>query len=84
VTNVGTAVGLVEAGLALSVLPRHALAHARGEGVVAVPLVDPVVERDIVALTSPRRPLTDALAAFVALLREPIGGTAAAPTLRPD
>ncbi len=66
VANVATAVGLVEAGLAVSVLPRYALMRTRAIGVHAVPLTDPVVERAIVALNAPERPLTSAGEAFVA------------------
>ena len=73
VAQVATAVGLVEAGLALSVLPGHALASARTDGVVAVPLVQPSVARDVVALTSPRRPPSDACGAFLAIVRRAVG-----------
>lgn len=66
VANVATAVGLVEAGLAVSVLPGYALTRTRAVGVRAVPLADPVVERTIVALNAPERPLTSAGEAFVA------------------
>jgi LysR family carnitine catabolism transcriptional activator len=65
VSQVTTAVGLVEAGLAVSILPSYALASARSVGVVQVPLVDPVVDRNIVALTAPQRKLTQASAAFL-------------------
>jgi DNA-binding transcriptional LysR family regulator len=65
VAQVTTAVGLVEAGLAVSILPSYALASARSVGVVSVPLVQPVVERNIVALTAPQRKLTLASEAFL-------------------
>lgn len=65
VANVATAMGLVEAGLAVSVLPRYALTRTSVIGVKAIPLIDPVVERVIVALNAPERPLSSAGEAFV-------------------
>lgn len=73
VANVATAVGLVEAGLAVSVLPRYALNRARAVGLRAIPLVDPVVERNIVALNAPERPLSDVGEAFVSHFRNSAG-----------
>lgn len=70
VAQVGTAIGLVEAGLAVSVLPWYALTSARSVGVCGVPLAAPVVERNIVALTAPERPLTEAGQAFLAHFRQ--------------
>jgi len=81
VSQVTTAVGLVEAGLAVSILPSYALASARSVGVVQVPLVEPVVGRNIVALTAPQRKLTPASEAFLShfkkSMRELPIGTAA-------
>lgn len=73
VSNVTTAVGLVEAGLAVAVLPRYALIRTRAVGVRAVPLIDPVVERAIVALNAPERPLTSAGEAFLAHFQQAAG-----------
>ncbi len=70
VTQVGTAVGLVEAGLEVSVLPSYALASTRSQGVRGIALTEPVMERDIVALTLPARQLPPACDAFLALFRE--------------
>lgn len=69
VAHVGTAVGLVAAGLGLGVLPAYALARARVTGVTAVPLTEPVVHRDIVALVPAGRSLSGAGEAFLAFLR---------------
>jgi len=66
VAQVSTAIGLVEAGLAVSVLPWYALSRVRSVGVCGVPLAAPVVERNIVALTAGERPLTPAGQAFLA------------------
>lgn len=73
VANVTTAVGLVEAGLAVAVLPRYALTRTRAVGVRAIPLIDPVVERAIVALNAPERPLTSAGEAFLAHFKQAAG-----------
>ena len=70
VTQVSTAVGLVEAGLAASVLPSYALASTRSQGVRGIALTEPVMERNIVALTLPVRQLPPACDAFLALFRE--------------
>lgn len=79
VAQVGTAIGLVEAGLAVSVLPWYALVSARSLGVCAVPLAAPVIERNIVALTAPERPLTEAGQAFLAHFKQHMAGLALQP-----
>lgn len=70
VGNVQTALGLVAAGLGVSVLPTYTVARARGQGVVAVPLVDPVVSREIIALCTRARPFSTAAEAFLSLFKE--------------
>jgi len=70
VTQVSTAVGLVEAGLAISVLPSYALASTRSTGVLGIPLTAPVIERNIVALTHPNRPLAPPCEAFLRLFQQ--------------
>ena len=70
VANVLTAVGLVVAGLGVSVLPAYSLARAEAGRVVAVPLVDPVVTRDIVAVCTRARPFSMAAEAFLRLFKE--------------
>ena len=66
VAHVSTAVGLVEAGLAVAILPSFALSRTRSPSVVAVPLTAPVIQRDIVALTDSQRELTGPCEAFLA------------------
>ena len=66
VAHVSTAVGLVEAGLAVAILPSYALSRTRSPSVVAVPLTAPVMLRDIVALTDSQRQLTGPCEAFLA------------------
>ena len=70
VANVQTAVGLVAAGLGVSVLPAYSLARADEKRVVAVPLVNPVVTREIVALCARARPFSSAAEAFLRLFKK--------------
>lgn len=70
VAHVSTAVGLVEAGLGLAILPAYALAASRAAGVVAIPLVEPVVHRDIVAASPAGRSQSGACEAFLAHFRQ--------------
>lgn len=70
VANVQTALGLVAAGLGISVLPAYSVARAAGQGVVQVPLLDPVVSREIIALCTRNRPFSTAAEAFLTLFKE--------------
>ncbi len=63
-------VGLVAAGLGVSALPAYSLARVEGERVSAVPLVDPVVTREIVAVCTRARPFSMAAEAFLKLFKE--------------
>lgn len=77
VSHVTTAVGLVEAGLALSILPSYALSSARSPSVVAVPLTAPVMERNIVTLTDGQRQLSAPCEAFLAHFKSEVTALAA-------
>jgi len=70
VANVTTAVGLVEAGLGVSILPSYALTRTRAVGVRSIPLTEPVIARAIVALNAPERPLSGAAEAFLAYAQQ--------------
>ena len=70
VANVQTVTGLVAAGLGVSVLPSYSLVRADEKRVVAVPLIDPVVTREIVAVCTRARPFSIAAEAFLKLLRK--------------
>jgi LysR family carnitine catabolism transcriptional activator len=65
VAHVTTAVGLVEAGLGIAILPSYAITRTRSASVVAVPLVAPVMQRNIVALTDGQRQLSAPCEAFL-------------------
>lgn len=69
VAHVETALGLVENGLAASILPWYALSRRTHE-VATVPLQDPVIHRDIVALTSRQRALPEHARTFVTEFRQ--------------
>lgn len=70
VSQVTTAMGLVAANLAVTILPSYALASAHTAGVVSVALTEPFIGRNIVALTSPQRRLSAASEAFLAHFRQ--------------
>jgi len=73
VSHVTTAVGLVEAGMGISILPSYALTRTRSVSVVAVPLVAPVMHRNIVAITDSQRQLSAPCEAFLAHFQSEMG-----------
>jgi LysR family carnitine catabolism transcriptional activator len=70
VANVQTAVGLVAAGLSVSVLLAYILAWVYAAQLVSVPLLAPVVSRAIVAVYSRARPFSMAAQEFLRLFKE--------------
>jgi DNA-binding transcriptional LysR family regulator len=66
VTQITTALALVEAGLGVSVLPTYALAAARRGRIVAHRLDGPIVSRDIVMISRRGRSLPPAAEDFMA------------------
>ncbi|CAM5763262.1 LysR family transcriptional regulator [Bosea minatitlanensis] len=68
VAQITTALALVEAGLGIAVLPTYARAVAP-TSIVAKPLVEPAITRDIVMIRPSGRSVPPALSAFEALLR---------------
>jgi DNA-binding transcriptional LysR family regulator len=69
VAHVTTAIGLVQSGLGISILPSFALSSSLPVNVVAIPLVEPVMTRDIVALTVPKKSLSASSEAFLVHFR---------------
>lgn len=69
VSQITTAVALVEAGLGSAVLPTYAFAAAEGKRVAARPLTAPSISRDIVLIHASGRSLSPAVAAFEPVLR---------------
>lgn len=68
VAQITTALALVEAGLGIAVLPTYARAVAPAS-IVAKPLVEPAITRDIVMIRPSGRSVSPALSAFEVLLR---------------
>jgi DNA-binding transcriptional LysR family regulator len=66
--NVVAVAGLVASGLGISAVPGLVLPMMAFVDVVARPLVDPVVERDICLVHDPRRPLSPAARGLMRLL----------------
>ncbi|MGG5810142.1 LysR substrate-binding domain-containing protein [Falsiroseomonas sp. CW058] len=69
VQHLATAISMVEAGLALAVVPRLAVDAAGSQGVVAVPLRDPAITRRLGVVSRKGAPLTPAAEALLGLLR---------------
>ena len=67
---VSTALGLVAAGLGVTLVPTYGGPLARAWGLVLRPLVAPVFERDVQIYSAPGRSLTPAAQAFVAVLTQ--------------
>lgn len=68
VSQVTTALAMVEAGLGVAALPAYARVAARKDAVTTVPLVNPTITRDIVLITQNGRSLSPALASFARVL----------------
>ncbi|PVE20167.1 LysR family transcriptional regulator, partial [Microvirga sp. KLBC 81] len=69
VSQVTTALALVEAGLGVAVLPAYALAAARHRKVVGKPLIDPNIAREVAMIHATGRSVSPATQAFVAVVR---------------
>jgi DNA-binding transcriptional LysR family regulator len=69
-----TAVGMVRGGLGVSILPESAVEAASCAGIAVRPIRTAGLTRRIGILTRAGRSLSPAAAAFVAVLREVVGG----------
>lgn len=65
VSFVATAVGMVESGLGIAVLPAYAMLHKGGARIQSRDLTEPVVNRDIAVITARGKSLSPAAEAFV-------------------
>jgi DNA-binding transcriptional LysR family regulator len=70
VSGMTTALAFVEAELGIAILPTYALALRHGESVVARPLVEPQVAREICAISARGRSLPPSGTHFLATLRK--------------
>lgn len=77
VSNVATAIGLIEAGEGVSVLPSYVISEAQSfhqdARLVSIPLVDPVIKREIVALMRAESDMTSASENFLSHFRRLAG-----------
>ena len=65
-----TAIMLVEAGLGVAVLPTYIWSFARSRKVVARPLIEPQVQREVSFIQSDSRSLSPAAEGFSRFLRK--------------
>lgn len=84
VAQVATAVGLVEAGFGMAILPSYALSRARNSSVASIALIEPVVHREIVALLPAGREPVGACEAFLAHVRQGMSEDDVLPTATPQ
>lgn len=70
VSQISTALALVEVGLGVSVLPAYAMAWSPAAGVAARPLADPEVSREVAVIMRSFRSLPPAAADFVQRLQQ--------------
>jgi DNA-binding transcriptional LysR family regulator len=75
VSHVTTAVMLVEAGLGISILPSYAWGFAKTFDIVAKPLFEPTVSREVTIIRSSSRSLSPAAEEFTRFLRKQIKST---------
>lgn len=71
---VTTALAFVGAGLGVSVLPTYALSQAEQYNLVARPLVDPTVSRDLCLIRASGRSPSPAVSSFITALRNHVQG----------
>lgn len=69
VSQVTTAIALVEAGLGVAVLPTYALAAARHRKVTGKLLTEPNISRDVVMIHATGRSISPAVSAFAGVVR---------------
>ena len=70
VHQIATALGMVQAGLGVSVLPAYARSGMLAQDIVAKPLTDPDIGRDIVLIHASGRSVSPAVSAFTPVLRK--------------
>lgn len=75
VSHITTALMLVEAGLGISILPSYAWGFAKAFDIVAKPLFEPTVNREVTIIRSSSRSLSPAAEDFTRFLRKQIKST---------
>ncbi len=69
VSLITTALAFVEARIGVSVLPTYALAAAKSDGIIARPLVEPTMTRDIALIHASGRSASPAVVSLLGILR---------------
>jgi DNA-binding transcriptional LysR family regulator len=69
VSQIATALALVEAGLGVTILPTYALVSCKNRNILALPLSHPAISREILAITRSGRSLPPAGTDFIQLLQ---------------
>lgn len=69
VSQIATALALVEAGLGMTILPTYALVSCKNRNISAQPLSQPAISREILAITRAGRSLPPAGTDFIQLLQ---------------
>lgn len=72
VHQIATVLGMVKAGLGIGVLPTYARSGMMAEEIVARPLTDPDIGRDIVLIHASGRSVSPAVSAFIPVLRKAV------------
>jgi DNA-binding transcriptional LysR family regulator len=73
VSHITTAIMLVEAGLGIAILPAYSWGFAKAfDGIVAKPLVEPIVGREVVIARSSTRSLSPAAEEFTRFLHKQV------------
>jgi DNA-binding transcriptional LysR family regulator len=65
-----TALSMTAQGLGVSILPAFLVPHMRYQNLIAIPLVNPVVRRDLSVITRAGRSLSPAAESFIAIARQ--------------
>ncbi len=68
-----TALSMTAQGLGVSILPAFLVPHLRFQSLMAIPLVSPVVRRDLSLITRASRSLSPAAESFIAVARQIVG-----------
>jgi len=69
VTQVTTALAMVEAGLGIAVLPTYALAASHHRKVSGTPLTEPIISREVSFIHATGRSVSPAVSAFATIVR---------------
>lgn len=68
-----TALSMTAHGLGVSILPAHLVPHMRYQSLMAIPLVSPVVRRDLSLIRRAGRSLSPAASSFIDVARQIVG-----------